>query len=149
MSEYGKVVVGEPVDDAEAPLIATGVPYHSDIATATPTLYYSRPPPPTPGPPGVYGSFPPHPPAPPMAMYYIEPGEQCAQVGCWFSWIPLIGIINFFLNSDAAPQTRRQYFAYMSCLIATVVIVVNIVFWIAWFETTNDDCLRKLGQSHC
>lgn len=141
MADYGKVVIGEPVDETEAPLISAGLPYHNDIETAAPPHQW-RPPRPMPPPPGVYGTYPPPPPPP---MFFVEPGEECAELACWFSWIPVVGIVNCIMNSDAAPHSRRHYFAQMSCIVATVVIVVNIVFWISWYETANDDCFRRHG----
>jgi hypothetical protein len=47
----------------------------------------------------------------------MQPGEQrivdygdtsCAQIGCFFSWIPLVGFINWCANNGAPEGSTRR-----------------------------------------
>lgn len=139
MSEYRKVVVGVPLedpnsprgDDCEDPLLPS--------ANEPPPLYQAAPLP-------SYAAYPPPPPPPQVILVYQEdPAECCSQVGCLLSWIPIIGMVNFCVHLDAPPMSRRQWFAQMSCYIATAVIILNIIFWITYTESADDDCYYTGG----
>jgi hypothetical protein len=139
--DYSKVVVGDRVEDSAetTPMMATGIP-----VAQSPALLEAQAEQPYYGPAGSsYGA-----PPPPASYGYgpgpgpkpgPEPGELCATVGCLFSWIPLIGILNFVFNTDAPPQSRRQWLAQMSCFIAGSILFINFVFWISWTTTRRGD----------
>ncbi len=81
----------------------------------------------------------------PLLIPEPEHGEECAEIGCMLSWIPIIGLLNFLLNLDAVPNSRRQYFATMSCYIASFIIVANIIFWFLWTGSSpDDDCINSV-----
>lgn len=142
-SQYGKILVGEGVDEEDELIgdvsqIAHGTPYE-EPATAVP-VYYRRPaalPEMVPvTPPHGYGTAVGH--AAPLLADFREPGEDCAQIGCLFSWIPIIGFITCCYHIDAPPLSRREYFAHRACCVATIIVVVNLIFWLSYEET--DDC---------
>lgn len=129
--DYNKVVVGDRIYDTSenTPFVtAEGIPIANNPATleSQPYVGYSAPPPNQ---------------LPPNYDYGPEPGEFCATIGCFFSWIPIIGILNFLLNTDAPPQSKRQWLANMSCFIAGSILFINFVFWISWTTTrhSSDD----------
>ena len=136
-TDYGKVVVGEAIDDEPlAPLIASGVPVQNNIEPSAIPVLYRRPPPPQIQPPaGVYGTYPV---SPPMSDDFREPGEDCAQLGCFFSWIPPIGYITCCMHADAPPMSRREYWAHRSCIVATIISLFLIIFWVSWEENDDD-----------
>jgi hypothetical protein len=107
------------------------------MASVSPNYYgapYAPPPPPPYGapPPPPYGAPPPQAPfygapqpppygAPPtpggVVIVTMQPGEQrivdygdtsCAQIGCFFSWIPLVGFINWCANNGAPEGSTRR-----------------------------------------
>lgn len=126
-TEYGKVIVGESVDEtANDPLIARNLA-QQDIEAQTfnpvvgqPVEEYSS----TGGRPlGVYGTYQ----APVIVVR--DPREQCAFMGCLFSWIPIVGFITFCINCDAPMHSRRSYWSNMACIVATVVLFFNLIFW--------------------
>jgi hypothetical protein len=95
------VVVGEPLEDS-SPLIAHGTPVGGsgdvEAPSAVPIFedrYFRRPPMPPPPPPGVYGTA--HYGA--QVIDPMEPGEDCAQLGCLFSWIPIVGFITCCIHA--------------------------------------------------
>lgn len=130
------------LESDSAPLIASGVPVGDEFEGAPIPVYYRRPPPPHPGNPGVFGTFPSgsgiHP-APSDILK--EPGEDCAQLGCWFSFIPPVGFITCFLHMDAPPMSRREGWANKACIIASLVSLVIVVYFISVEE--SDDCDKK------
>lgn len=54
----------------------------------------------------------------------------CAVVGTFLSWIPIIGVITYFVNWSAPPRTPRRYWANMALWIAFFVAFFDVVFWI-------------------
>ena len=50
-----------------------------------------------------------------------EEDSSCAQAGCIFSWIPIVGFINFCSNNSAPVDSKRRRLANISCAIASVV----------------------------
>ncbi len=65
-----------------------------------------------------------------------NPGMQpCAIIGCLFSWIPFVGIVNFFINMNAPRNSKRRLLAQLSCCIASIILlfcVFNMLFWPFW-----------------
>lgn len=53
----------------------------------------------------------------------------CAIIGFMFSWIPIIGFLTFCLNIDAPPGTERRLWSNAACLVSSLVILFNIIFW--------------------
>jgi len=77
----------------------------------------------------------------------------CAQAGCYFSWIPIVGCITFCANREAAEGarrggarralapcatglrltrplptgSRRRKLAELSCKIAVAVFIINVI----------------------
>ena len=135
ISDYGKVVVGEAIDDEPiTPLIASGVPVQNHIEpNAIPVLYRRPPPTPIQQPSGSYGTY-----QNTSSDDFREPGEDCSQLGCFFSWIPIIGYINCCMHADAPPMSRREYWAHRSCIVATLVSLFLIIFWVSWEENDDD-----------
>jgi hypothetical protein len=129
-SEYGKVIVGEPVEEEEQTPLITGIPVNPE-PEAVPVFYRGAPAYP---PPNMYGSVGPPPPPPPPEVIYQEPGEDCALIGCLLSWIPIIGVFTYLWNLDAHPMSKRAYWAHLACCVATIVIVANIIYWVYWYE---------------
>lgn len=126
-SEYGKVVIGDAVDDERQPLIL-GIPVARDIeAQAAPVrgdvIYSTQPT-------NVYGTYP----TSQIIIQQRDPGEHCAFLGCLLSWIPIIGFVTFIIHCDAPSDSRRSYWARTACLIASLVVFFNMVFWPVWFN---------------
>ena len=63
-----------------------------------------------------------------------EPGEECAQCGCLFSWIPPVGVITCCIHSDAPPNSKRAMWAQMAFLIACGVFVVVVVYFMETYS---------------
>ena len=66
---------------------------------------------------------------PPIDDTENDPMVGCALCGLFFSWIPLIGFATFCLNLDAPRTSTRFSLAYCACLISTIVVFINIIFW--------------------
>ncbi len=70
---------------------------------------------------------------PQQQIVYVttSPGEaedsSCAQAACFFSWIPIVGFINYCSNSSAPEHSKRRKLAQISCAIASVVFLINII----------------------
>jgi len=151
--EYGKIIVGEPIDENAAFLATSTIAppglshQHSgdlESASAVPIYedqFYSRPPPPHATIPGVYGTY--NHGQTPLPLVYHDENEDCAKIGCFFSFIPVVGFITCFLHADAPPMSRREFWAQRACVIATIVSIALIVFWVSWEETDDDGCVRK------
>ncbi len=132
-SEYGKVIIGESVDESAKPLLC-GEAVEPDVEAqiyAQPIpqgqrVYESasRVPAVT-----VYGTYPAQ-----RVIVERDPGEDCALMGCLLSWIPIIGVITFFVHCDAPPESRRAYWARTACIIASLVVFFNLVFWPVYEE---------------
>ena len=61
-------------------------------------------------------------------VYVNVPGEEdasCAQAGCFFSWIPIVGCVNYCVNSSAPEHSKRRKLAQTSCAIALVVFLIK------------------------
>ena len=56
-----------------------------------------------------------------------EEDSTCAQVACIFSWIPIVGWVNFCSNSSAPEYSKRRKLAQISCAIASVVFLINVI----------------------
>jgi hypothetical protein len=149
MSEYGKIVIGEPLDDnSDRPLLHTEVNSNNSTETysalqqqqqqqqqATSAVYtttYAIPPSVYPPPaPGYYGTYAPPPPPPPIVWFVeSEPGEECALLGCLFSWFPPVGIITFCVHCNAPWHSRRGFWARTALIISLIVLIANILYWI-------------------
>lgn len=79
-----------------------------------------------------------HPPPRNPPHLILETGDECAFFGCLFSWIPVVGILTCLLNYDAPPTSRRAYWARHACMISSIIIFINIVFWFSW--SSSDKC---------
>lgn len=134
---YEKVIVGEMIEeglnDNERLLPTADTASASSNASSFPTAYivHSRPPPPR-HPRwqrgyGTYGGHPPHHFAPPPPLH--EDGEECALVGCIFSWIPLVGLITYAIHWSAPYFSRRAFWARTALVISLVVLIINIIYW--------------------
>lgn len=129
-SEYGKIIVGEPIDDSSTPLIATGYSADPEAAQAVPMYYRS----------GVAGpsseayqvGYEQGQPSANVQVYVRDPSEDCAQIGCLLSWIPIIGIITCCVNLDAPSDSPRAYWSRTAFGISCVVIVLNIVYFMTY-----------------
>lgn len=58
-----------------------------------------------------------------MVAAPVEEDASCAQAGCIFSWIPIVGFVNFCSNNSAPADSKRRRLANISCAIASVVSV--------------------------
>jgi hypothetical protein len=124
-SEYGKVIIGEPVDD-NTPLIATGYSTDPEAAQATAVPMYYRSSPPT----NAYQADGyPQLSAPDLIVYERDEGEECAQIGCLFSWIPIVGIITCCVNLDAPCDSKRGYWARIAFCVSVIVIIANVTIY--------------------
>ena len=128
-SEYGKIIVGEPIDESATPLIATGYSTDPETAQAVPMYYRSG----AAGPTsdayqvGYEQSQPPN-----VTIYERDPREDCAQIGCLLSWIPIIGIITCCVNMDAPSDSPRAYWSRIAFAVSCVVIMLNIVYFMTY-----------------
>jgi hypothetical protein len=127
-SEYGKVVIGDVMDESQ-PLIL-GVNVERDIeaqAYSVPArgevIYNTQPV-------NVYGTYP----TSQIIVQQRDPGEHCAFIGCLLSWIPLIGFVTFIIHCDAPSESRRSYWAKTACIISSLIVFFNVVFWPIWFN---------------
>lgn len=153
--QYGKVIEEDgKIDESQTPLMADveAQPITAQPIPDQPTIIYVNQPgygppppgygPPRPGfgpPPGPYGRHPPpgaygtygRPPpgGPPGPGGPGEPGEECAFIGCLFSWIPIVGIITYIINWSAMPHTRRAHWARIALFISLLVLIINIILW--------------------
>ena len=125
-SEYGKIIVREPLDD-NTPLMATGYLNDPEAAEAVPMYYRSGAMGPTSNAYQV-GYDQSQPPATTI-VYGHDPGEDCAQIGCLLSWIPIVGIITCCVNLDAPSDSPRAYWSRIAFVISCVVIALNIVYF--------------------
>lgn len=146
---YNKIVVGEAIEEqspflADSSLAPTALAIGGrdgdiPIGSAVPVYsqdYYMRAPARSPGT-GVYGTYP-HQTLPHTGLeIYGEPGEDCAQIGCFFSWIPLVGFVTCFLHADAPPNSRREYWAYRSCVVSSLVTGILLIFLFTYYNTTS------------
>jgi hypothetical protein len=128
-SEYGKVVIGDAVEDERQPLIL-GVTVERDIeaqAYSVPSrgevIYNTQP--------VIYGTYPT---SSQITIQQRDPGEHCAFIGCLLSWIPLIGFVTFIIHCDAPVESRRSYWARTACIISSLIVFFNMVFWPIWFN---------------
>ena len=69
---------------------------------------------------------------PQQQIVYVTSGEapedsSCAQAACFFSWIPIVGFINYCSNNAAPENSKRRKLAQISCAIASVVFLINII----------------------
>jgi hypothetical protein len=128
-SEYGKIIVGEPVDDS-TPLIATGYRTDPEAAQAIPMYYRSG----STGPSSdaYQVGYEHSQPQTDTIIYDRDPGEDCAQIGCLLSWIPIIGIITCCVNMDAPSDSPRAYWSRIAFGISCVVIALNIVYFMTY-----------------
>lgn len=135
--EYAKVVVGQEIDDtAHDALLAQSLQQQQDIEAQSynpvvgqevdDTRYFRRPV-------HMYGSY-----GQPSVMVLHDPGEPCAFWGCMFSWIPIVGFVTFCMNADAPPYTRRAYWSNIACMIATFVLLINLLYWPFWYFDNDD-----------
>ena len=62
-----------------------------------------------------------------VEVYDYDDDDSCAQVGCMFSWIPLVGFITFCMNGNARPGSRRHRIAQQACAVASTVFVVALI----------------------
>jgi len=140
---YGKIIVGEPIDEmsplAPARAIHVGRGGAADLENAAaaapvPATYYFRPPPPHHHHLPPHLRHHPHPPTLHAAAIPREPGEECAQFGCCFSFIPPIGFITCIMHSDAPPLSRREWWAHRSCVVASIVTIALIVYLSVWYS---------------
>ena len=53
----------------------------------------------------------------------------CAFCGLVFSWIPIVGLVTFCVNSGAPRRSLRYNFAVMALTISMAVIFFNLIFW--------------------
>ena len=125
-SEYGKIVVGEPIDDI-TPLIATGYVNDPETAQAVP-MYYRTGPATDVYPSGYEQSQPQQ----SVVIYERDPEEDCARIGCLFSWIPIIGIITCCVNMDAPSDSPRALWSRIALVVACVVICLNIIYFASY-----------------
>jgi hypothetical protein len=113
-------VVAVPVTNTAAPSIAHAYAYTDEdsvLSTATQTVPATM----------IYVTE--------RAQYDLDQNSSllpCAIFGFLFSWIPLIGIINYLVNMNAPRSSTRSMIARSSCWIATVVIFFNLIFWSAY-----------------
>lgn len=142
---YGKIIVGEAIDEQSSPFLAiathngnanTDIESASAVPIYTEESYIRRPSPPHPPhhrpPPGMYGTYQ-HGPGP-QIEHFAEPGEDCAQIGCFFSWIPPIGFLTCIIHADAPPLSRREFWAGRACIIATLVTIGIIIYFSMWYQ---------------
>lgn len=157
--EYTKIVVGQAIEE-NAPFLAetsladggaggevveTAVPVYAESVYAD--SVYLRPPPPGPGAPGVYGTYPSHHVVRPTLEPYGEgPGEDCAQIGCMFSWIPIVGCVTCFLHADAPPNSKREIWASRACVVSTIVTIALVVFFTSFYNTASGGGSSKRGH---
>lgn len=139
---YEKVIIGEMIEeglyDNERLLPTATTASTSPSASSFPTAYVvhngfvaQRPP----APPhprwqrgyGTYGRPPPHHFASPPHIH--EDGEECALVGCIFSWIPLVGFITYAVHWPAPYYSRRAFWARTALTISLVVLIMNVIYW--------------------
>jgi hypothetical protein len=156
---YGKVVVGEPVEEESSPFLAYaspvgGVGGGSNSVGVVATAVPRGPPPPRHPPPHRHPPLH-HPPPPPPPLhrynqfgtfqnggvpvtiaYQDEPGEECARLGCCFSWLPPIGFLTCIVHADAPPHSRREQWARASCFTATLVTIALVVY-IVYFRNSD------------
>lgn len=125
-SEYGKIIVGEPIDET-VPLIATGYSTDPEAAQAVPMYYRSGS-----APDGYQSVYDQGQPNVEVILYEKDPGEDCAQIGCLLSWIPIIGIATCCVNMDAPSDSPRAYWSRLAFLISCVVIMLNIVYFMTY-----------------
>lgn len=66
---------------------------------------------------------------PQQAIVYVNAEEDasCAQAGCFFSWIPIVGCVNYCVNSSAPEHSKRRKLAQTSLAIALVVFLINVL----------------------
>jgi hypothetical protein len=122
-SEYGKIIVGEPIDES-VPLVATGYSTDPEAVQAVPMYDRSGS---APG--GYQGAYDQGQPNSHVIIYERDPGEDCAQIGCLLSWIPIIGIVTCCVNMDAPSDSPRAYWSRIAFVISCVVIALNIVYF--------------------
>lgn len=127
-SEYGKIIVGEPFDES-VPLVATGYSTVPEATQAVPLYYRSES---APG--GYQGVYDPGQLNPHVVIYDRDPGEDCAQIGCLLSWIPIIGIVTCCVNMDAPSDSPRAYWSRIAFVISCVVIMLNIVYFMTYSQ---------------
>jgi hypothetical protein len=130
-TQYVRVVKGDRLSD-EDPLLESGgrsIPFAP--ATYNPSWYPPQPAPqPQPQPQphlypyGTYSA----PPPPGFVIVETEPGEECALLGCIFSWIPVVGIATYLANIDALPHTRRAFWSRWALITSLIIFLAVIVF---------------------
>lgn len=131
-SRYAKVLTAERMDYDDKPSVPIIVVENEDNINRT--IYSTQPVDPSyayvPQPYSTFGPPTPPPPPPGIYQYYDapEPGEECALFGCWFSWIPIVGIMTYILNCDAPMRSRRAFWARTAFIIAILVILFSILY---------------------
>mmetsp|Transcript_20393 Transcript_20393/g.18531 ORF Transcript_20393/g.18531 Transcript_20393/m.18531 type:complete len:151 (-) Transcript_20393:143-595(-) len=136
---YDKIVIGEDIDEQNSPLIAHATPVQAEpypqpaveVADERYYHYSSR----SNVIQGPYYETP--------GLDYKEPGEDCAFIGCLFSWIPIVGFITCCLNADAPPMSKREYWAHRACMVASLILLFNLVFWASYQSTNDDGCINN------
>jgi hypothetical protein len=70
-----------------------------------------------------------------------EPGEECAQYGCLFSFFPPVGVITCCLHSDAPSNSKRAMWAHMAFLISCAVFIVLVVYFMETYVAIGEPTL--------
>lgn len=127
-----KVIQGQAIDEESHLLVAGQAPEIGNGATAVPVYYRG-------GATATAMAYDNNIEMPEGSNFSIEkePGEECAQCGCLFSWIPPVGLITCCLHSDAPPNSKRAMWAHMAFFIACAVFIVLVVYFMEWFA--NDE----------
>ena len=130
--DYEKVILGEAVEDYDdsTPLVPAGIPV--DVPVSQQQNYY-RTQTQQPMAPSVYGTTTIH-----IGDEFKDGGEDCAHLGCLFSWIPIIGCVTCCIHSDAPLMSKREYYAHRACCIAMLTTIIILFIYLAWY--TYNDC---------
>lgn len=125
---YGTVVTGERIEDT-TPLIATG--YSTELHAADVVPMYYRPSGPINGP--IQGSTyqDDNPPSQVRqdAQEDRDPYETCAMICCFFSCIPIVGILNFFFNGNARVGSMRAFWVKTSVIVSFIFLILGVAYF--------------------
>lgn len=124
---YGTVVTGERIEDT-TPLIATG--YSTELHAADVVPMYYRPSGPINAPiqGSTYQDGDQRSQVRQDAQEDRDPYETCAMIGCFFSCIPIIGILNFCFNSNARKGSMRLFWRDTSVIVSLIFLLLGVAY---------------------
>jgi hypothetical protein len=70
---------------------------------------------------------------PRQVVSFESPAPLCALIGLIFSWIPVVGLANYFINRRAPQLSQRWWYAHVSLIIALWATVSALLLYFIMF----------------